>query len=155
MSLVTAGAWCILLIGAAALPHAAHDLGDLGSTAMPQFARVALIASLLFLPVAMGEGFLGLCLSLMAVGVAYGDLRQRLTLFLAASVMILGAYPVVHLAGNTLTAFIADPVAEAAFAVDQGFAHPVDRVRIEGAAESDPLARQALAMRARRAGRLG
>jgi len=155
LSLVTAGAWCIVLIGGAALPHAAHDLGDLGSRAMPQFARVALLASFLLIPLAMGEGFLGLCLMLMGVGVVYGDLRQRLTLFLAASVVILGAYPVVQLAGNTLTVFVSDPVAEAAFATQQGFNHPVDQVRIEGAAQSDPLAAQALAARARRSGHLG
>jgi hypothetical protein len=40
-------------------------------------------------------------------------------------------------------------VAEAAFATAQGFTHPVDQVRIETAAAYDPLAAQALAMRAR------
>jgi tetratricopeptide (TPR) repeat protein len=155
MSLVVAGMWCIALIGGAALPHAAHDLGDLLSGAMPAFARAALLASGILFPLALGEGLLGLCVALMAVGVVYGGLRQRLTVFLAALVVILGAFPVVHLAGNTLNAFSADPVVEAAFSTAQGFTHPVDQVRIEAAADSDPLAAQALAMRARRAGRLG
>jgi len=155
LALVAAGAWCILLIGGGSLAHAAHDLGDLGSRSMPGFARAALLASVLLLPLAFGEGFFGLCLALMGVGVVYGDLRRRLILFLAASVMILGSYPLVQLAGNTLTLFVSDPVAEAAFANSQGFDHPVDRQRIESAALHDPLAAQALAARARRAGRLG
>jgi hypothetical protein len=46
-------------------------------------------------------------------------------------------------------------VAEATFATARGFTHPVDQVRIEAAADRDPLALQALARRARRAGNLG
>jgi tetratricopeptide (TPR) repeat protein len=154
LSLVVAGMWCITLIGGAVLPHAAHDLGDLLSGSMPGFARVAFLASLLLVPLALGEGVLGLCAALMAVGVVYGDLRQRLTLFLAALVMILGAFPAIQLAGSTLNAFSADPVAEAAFSTAQGFTHPVNQMRIEAAADSDPLAAQALALQARRTGSL-
>jgi tetratricopeptide (TPR) repeat protein len=152
---VLAGIWCIALVGGAALPHAAHDLGDLLPGKAPRFARVALLASLLLAPVALGEGLLGLCAALSAVGCYYGDLRQRLTVFLAASLFILGAYPVLQLAGGTLEAFFADPVAGAAISTAQGFTHPVDQVRLEAAAASDPLAARALAMRARRAGMLG
>jgi tetratricopeptide (TPR) repeat protein len=155
LSLVVAGLWCITLIGGAALPHAAHDLGDLLSGSMPGFARIAFLASLLLVPLALGEGVLGLCAALMAVGVVYGDLRQRLTLFLAALMMILGAFPAIQLAGSTLNAFSADPVAQAAFSTAQGFTHPVSQVRIEAAADSDPLAAQAMALRARRDGSLG
>jgi len=155
LSLAIAGIWSILLLGGAALPHAVHDLGDLLAGSTPPFSRVAFLASLLLIPLALGEGLLGLCAAFMGVGVVYGDLRQRLTLFLAASVAVLGAFPVIHLAGSTLTLFASDPVVEAAFATAKGFTHPVDQVRIEAAAHSDPLAAQALALRARRAGRLG
>jgi len=155
VSLIAGSMWCITLISGAAAPHAAHDLGDLLSGSMPAFARVALLGALILVPVTLGEGLLGLCASFMAVGVVYGGLRQRLVLFLAALAVILGAFPVVHLAGNTLTAFSAEPGAEAAFATAQGFTHPVDQVRIEAAADYDPLAAQALALRARRAGNLG
>jgi hypothetical protein len=48
-----------------------------------------------------------------------------------------------------------DPVVEAAFSTAQGFAHPMDQVRLEAAADKDPLAAQALALQARRAGNLG
>ncbi|MBW2287651.1 MAG: hypothetical protein JRG90_07490 [Deltaproteobacteria bacterium] len=152
---VIAGIWCIALVGSAALPHVAHDLGDLLPGKAPLFARVAMLASLLLAPVALGEGLFGLCAVLSAVGCFYGDLRQRLTIFLAASLFILGAYPVLQLAGSTLETFFADPVAEAAISTAQGFTHPVDQVRLEAAAASDPLAARALAMRARRAGTLG
>jgi tetratricopeptide (TPR) repeat protein len=152
---VLAGLWCIALVGGAALPHAAHDLGDLLPGKAPRFARVALLAALLLVPVALGEGLLGLCAGLSAVGFFYGDLRQRLTIFLAASLFILGAHPTLQLAGSTLEAFFSDPVAEAAISTAQGFSHPVDQVRLEAAAASDPLAARALAMRARRTGTLG
>jgi tetratricopeptide (TPR) repeat protein len=155
VSLIAGSMWCITLIAGAAAPHAAHDLGDLLSGSMPAFARVAFLGALILVPLTLGEGLLGLCASFMAVGVVYGGLRQRLVLFLAALTVIVGAFPAVHLAGNTLTAFSAEPVAEAAFATAQGFTHPVDQVRIEAAANYDPLAAQALALRARRAGNLG
>jgi len=155
LSLVAAGLWCIALIGGAALPHVAHDLGDLLSGSMPGFARVALLAAVMLVPLALGEGLLGLAAALMAIGVVYGDLRHRLTLFLAALVVILGAFPAIQLAGSTLNAFAADPVIKAAFSTAQGFTHPVDQARIDAAANSDPLEAQALALRARRAGRLG
>jgi len=151
---VLAGLWCIALVGGSALPHAAHDLGDLLPGKAPRFARAAMLAALLLAPVALGEGLLGLCLVLSAIGCFYGDLRQRLTVFLAASLFILGAYPVLQLAGGTLEALFTDPVAEAAISTASGFSHPVDQVRLEAAAESDPLAARALAVRARRAGTL-
>jgi tetratricopeptide (TPR) repeat protein len=154
LSLIAGGMWCITLVGGAASPHAAHDLGDLLSGSMPAFARVAFLAAAMLVPLALGEGLLGLCAALMALAVVYGDLRQRLVLFMAASIVIMGAFPVIHLAGNTLTAFSADPVSESAFATAQGFTHPVDQLRIEAAADYDPLAAQALAVRARRAGNL-
>jgi len=155
MGCVLGGLWCIALVGGVAARHAAHDLGDLLSSGMPGFSRLALVAAALLAPLAFGEGLLGLCAVLMAIGVVYGDVRQRLTLVLAASVVVLGAFPVVRLAGNTLTALSTDPVAAAAFATDQGFTYPVDRVRIESAADNDVLAAQALALRARRDGNLG
>jgi len=154
LSLIAGGLWFITLVGGAASPHAAHDLGDLLSGSMPAFARVAFLAAAMLVPLALGEGLLGLCAALMALGVVYGGLRQRLVLFMAASIVITGAFPVIQLAGNTLTAFSADPVSEAAFATAQGFTHPVDQLRIEAAADYDPLAAQALALRVRRTGDL-
>jgi tetratricopeptide (TPR) repeat protein len=151
---VLAGLWCIVLVGGHALPQAAHDLGDLLPGKPPLFARVSLLAALLLVPLALGEGALGLAAALSAIGFFYGDLRQRLTVFLAASLLILGAYPVLQFAGSTLEASFSDPVAEAALSTAQGFTHPVDQARLEAAANSDPLAARALAMRARRAGTL-
>jgi tetratricopeptide (TPR) repeat protein len=155
LSCVLGGLWCIALIGVVKARHAAHDLGDLLSGSMPAFSRLALIASALLAPAAFGEGLLGVGAVLLAIGAVYGSMRQRLTLVLAASVVVFGAFPVVRLAGNTLTALSTDPVAAAAFSTDQGFTYPADQVRIDSAADHDLLAAQALALRARREGNLG
>ncbi|MFQ5417816.1 MAG: hypothetical protein ACE5FL_12315, partial [Myxococcota bacterium] len=155
LALVAGGLWCIALVGALSAGHAAHDLGDVLSPKAPSFARAALLASMLLAPLALGEGLVGICGVLLAIGVVYGEARQRFVLGLAAAVVVLGAFPVVRLAGTTLTVFSADPVTAAAFATAQGFTHPVDQLRIETAADSDELAAQALALRARRAGNLG
>jgi hypothetical protein len=155
LSCVLGGLWCIALVGGVAARHAAHDLGDLLSNRMPSFSRLALVAAALLAPVAFGEGLLGACAVLLAIGAAYGGLRQRLTLVLAASVVVFGAFPVVRLAGNTLTALSTDPVAAAAFSTGQGFHYAGDQLRIRAAADHDVLAAQALALRARRDGNLG
>ena len=44
------------IVAVGALPHAAHDLGDLVTDQMPGFARAALLSSLLLLPILLGEG---------------------------------------------------------------------------------------------------
>jgi tetratricopeptide (TPR) repeat protein len=155
MSFVFTGLWSIALMGGAALRRAAHDLGDFLPGEAPRFARAALLASLLLVPVALGEGLLGLVAGFAAAAIFYGGLRQRLSVVLAAALFVLGAYPTLQLAGATLFAFFSDPVAEAAISTAQGFDHPVDRARLVAAAGSDPLAARALAMRARRAGTLG
>jgi tetratricopeptide (TPR) repeat protein len=149
------GLLCIAVVSFFASPHAAHDLGDLFGRSMPAFARAALLGSVLLLPVALGEGILGLALCLLAVGVIYGSAGQRLVLILAAVAMLLGAYPVARLAGAALGALPADPVAQAALATGQGLALPADVARLEAAPEDDLLAKQALARLSRRTGNLG
>ncbi|HPG28285.1 MAG TPA: hypothetical protein PLW10_21815, partial [Myxococcota bacterium] len=71
------------LSSAQAIPHAAHDLGDLLSTRSPVYARYAALAALLLLPLALGEGIVGLTLSLFTVGFAYGRGAQRKMLAMA------------------------------------------------------------------------
>lgn len=155
LALIAGGLGCIALAAFFAAPHAAHDLGDALSGSMPAFARAALLGSLLLVPLAMGEGLMGLALGLLAIGVVYGRTRQRLVLALAALFVVGGAFPVARLAGGTLAAFAADPVADAAYRTAEGFEFPVDLARLEAAADRDPLAARALARRARRAGNLG
>ncbi len=147
--LLAIGAVCLV-----AVPHAAHDLGDLVSRRMPSFGRVALLAAWLLLPLALGEGLLGFAVALAVVGFAYGSPRQRIALVLAAGAVIAGAFPVARAAGRALEAFPNDPVARAALAASRGIALPEDVARLE-AASSDPLAREALARLARRGGSIG
>ena len=47
---------------------------------MPQFARAALVAAVILLPVAVGEGATGLALGLLAVGFIYAGSRMRMAM---------------------------------------------------------------------------
>jgi tetratricopeptide (TPR) repeat protein len=154
-ALVGGGLLCIAVMSLFAAPHAAHDLGDLFWRSMPGFARAALLGSVLLLLVALGEGLFGLALGLLAIGVIYGRTAQRVVLALAAAALLIGAYPVAQLAGATLGALPADPVAQAALAAGQGLALPADVARLEAADEDDLLAKHALARLARRTGNMG
>ena len=155
IALVAGGLLCIAVAAALAIPHVAHDLGDVVSSEMPAFARAALLAGVLLLPLVIGEGLLGLGLALLAVGVSYGPARQRFVLGLAAAAVVVGAFPVARLAGATLDAFSRDPVALAAVAAARGIPLAQDIVRLEAAADDDLLAERALAIHAWRAGHLG
>ena len=152
-ALVLGGLLCIAAAGCLAAPHAAHDLGDLISRSTPSFARVAVLGALLLLPLALGEGALGLALVLLALGCAYGARAQRWVLGLAAAAVAIGAFPVANLAGTLQGALDRDPVAEAAVSTALGSSLTSDSLRL-AAAHGDPLAARALARRARRAGSL-
>jgi tetratricopeptide (TPR) repeat protein len=151
-ALVAGGLLAALLAGAAALSHAAHDLGHLLPRATPSFGRFAGLAALLALPLAFGEGALGLALALLGVGVIYGGRGQRAALLLAALGIGVGAYPAIRYAGAALAALPGDPVAQAAWAAAQGIPTPVETKRLSALAASDPLAARGLAIQARRTG---
>ena len=151
-ALVAGGLLAAALTGAAALAHAAHDLGHLLPRVTPGFARFAGVAALLALPLAFGEGALGLGLALLALGVIYGGREQRVALLLAAAGIGIGAYPAIRYAGAALTALPADPVAQATWAVAQGIPTPVETQRLSALAASDALAARGLAIHARRPG---
>jgi tetratricopeptide (TPR) repeat protein len=141
------------VVGASVLHHATHDVGDWLSSSMPSFSRAALVASLLLLPVVLGEGAAGLTLGLLAVGFVYAGSRMRMAMTLAAALIVIGAYPVMRLAGVALTAFDGDPVAVATYATIQGIESPRDLALLERVSVDDPLAAEALAIHARRSGR--
>jgi tetratricopeptide (TPR) repeat protein len=92
---------------------------------------------------------------MLAIGVVYGRTGQRVLLALAAAAVVAGAYPVARLAGSTLLAFGADPTLDAAVSSTLGLAQPIDLARLAAAEADDPLAQRALAVQARREGRLG
>ncbi|MCG8589346.1 MAG: hypothetical protein MJE66_08640 [Proteobacteria bacterium] len=133
---------------------AAHDLGDLVSRDMPEFARVALLGCLLLLPLWLGEGLLGFGLGLFAAGVAFGTASHRKALALAAVLLVLGLYPLARFAGSALLALETDAVALAALSVATDTESPAELSWLERFEDSDPLAQHALAVRARRKGDL-
>jgi hypothetical protein len=155
VGLLAGGLLCIAAAGLFAAPHAAHDLGDAISGQMPAFARVAFLGSLVLVLPLLGEGLLGLALGLLAIGVVYGRPGQRVVLALASAAVLAGAFPVARLAGSTLLAFAADPVLDAAVSSTRGLAQPIDLARLDVAGAEDLLAARALAVQAKRGGRLG
>lgn len=155
LALALGGLLAIAVASIAKVPHAAHDLGHLLPGQAPEFARFALLGALLLVPLALGEGLLGLALAGLAVAFVYGSRRQRLALLLAIGAVGVAAYPLGRLAGSTLNAFPADPVARAAFTTAQGMATPVQLARLTDAADRDPLALRGLAIHARQSGNLG
>src|SRR5258706_495300 len=121
---------------------------------MPRFGCWAALGAVLALPLALGEGGLGLALALLGVSVIYGGRAQRIAMLLAVAGIGAGAYPLMRYAGAVLAALPGDPVAQAAFAVAQGIPTPVEVARLSRSAASDPLAARGLAIQARRAGEL-
>ncbi|MEE9607817.1 MAG: tetratricopeptide repeat protein [Myxococcota bacterium] len=154
VALVLGGLLCIAASAVFAAPHAAHDLGDAVPGSLAGFARFALLSTWLLVPLALGEGALGLAVALLAPAMVYGSRGQRVALAVATATVLLGAYPVAGLAGSVLTTLPGDPVADAALFTAHGAPRPHDRVRLEAAAEDDALAARALALQARQAGSL-
>jgi tetratricopeptide (TPR) repeat protein len=142
------------MVGSSVFPRAAHDLGDLATRRMPAFARAALLGSVVLAPLALGEGVLGLSIVLLAIGATYGGARNRMALALAATLLVLGLFPIARLAGRAIDALAADPVAESALAVRQGIPTRGDIELLEAVADQDLLAMRALAAHARQRGAL-
>lgn len=142
----------IVWVGAGVFRHAAHDFGDLFSRQMPDFARGALLASLLLVPVLFGEALMGVVLGLFLLGFLYRRASYRRALFLAAVLLVVGVHPMTRFAGMALTALDSDPVASAAHAVMREMTSPADIEELVRASGEDPLAKAALALHERRSG---
>lgn len=155
VALVVGSLVAILGAGLFVVSHVAHDLGHLISSNTPTFARYALLGALLFCPLALGEGFLGVALVVLAMAIIYGSRAHRIALGLAAGALLVGAYPMIRGAGSLLDAFPSDPIASAAYATASGLASPVEIARLRAASRRDPLAARGLAIQARRTGNLG
>jgi tetratricopeptide (TPR) repeat protein len=153
LALIAGGLLTLTIFGVFAFSHAAHDTGDLISSAMPSFARAALLGAVMLLPLSLHQGLFGLALTLFSVGLIYGTVRQRLVLCSAAIAVLVGAFPMARLAGTLFTAYVETPIEAAVFTTD-GFALPGELRLLESAAEIDPMAAMALAVASRRAGNL-
>jgi tetratricopeptide (TPR) repeat protein len=150
--LTTACLVFIVWVGASVFRHAAHDLGDLVSNQMPDFARGALLGTLLLFPVLLGEELMGVVLGLFLLGFLYCEPGYRRALVLAAVLFVIGVYPMTRFAGMALTALDSDPVATAAHAVVRDMTLPSDLEELAAAGDDDALAQAALALHERRAG---
>lgn len=143
----------VLAVGASGFARASHDLGDLLSKRTPGFARAALLCAVVGLPVALGEGLLGLLLGVFGIGVVYGGSRHRAVLAMAAVLLLLGLYPILKLAGTALAALDADPVATASLAVARDNAGAAQITLLhEAELQGDVLAARMLAVLALRQG---
>ena len=142
----------MLLAALMVFPHAAHDLGDLLSGQTPAFARSAALAALVLVPLALGEGIVGLALAVFTVAFAYGKSGQRNALAMAAALLVIGLHPLARLASVTTVLLDQDPVARSVLAVGNGIATQADIERLREASVEDLLAAHALAYHARRYG---
>lgn len=142
----------IVWVGAGAFRHAAHDLGDLVSREMPDFARAALLGTVLLVPVVLGEALMGVVLGLFVIGFLYCEAGYRRALAIAAVLLVVGLYPMTRFAGTALTALDSDPIATAAHAVASGSSSPADIELLGRSADEDWLAEAALALHERRSG---
>ncbi len=140
----------VALLGLKAIPHAAHDLGDVLSSGMPAFARFALLACVLLLPLWLGEGLAGVTLGLFGVAFLYGQPRERSVLVMAAIVLVVALHPLAQWASIAATVVDLDPVSRSALAVTKGTASRADVDRLEAAFGDDVIAAHAIAYRARR-----
>ena len=133
--------------------HAAHDLGDLlAGRRMPAFARSAALATLLLIPLVLGEGVIGFALALFVVAFTYGKSRQRNMLVMAASLLVIGLHPLAQFVSIATTLVEKDPVAGSVMAVIAGTETRADIERLEAVVDEDPAAGHVLAYRARRYG---
>ena len=154
MMMIVSGLLFLFLVGLAFFRSAAHDLGDLFSAQMPGFARVALLSAFLLIPLALGEGLLGLGCGFFVIGVVYGRSIHRTTLALAVLLLTTGTFVVTNWAGQAADALEADPVASSALALVRGRATSAQWELLEYAADSrqDTLALRSLAVHAGRRG---
>ena len=141
----------IVWVGVSVFRHAAHDVGDLVSRGMPNFARAALLAAIGMLPLLLGEALMGLVLGLFLLGFLYCEPAYRRALSLSAVLLVIGLYPMTRWAGVALTHLDSAPVAAAAHAVVRSTHSPAD-VDVLHRAGDDRLALEALALHERRSG---
>ncbi len=156
-ALVTAcligGLLFLFVAGGSLVAAAARLLGEL-PVALPLVSRAALVAGLLLIPAALGEGLFGVALAFAALGLWPGNSWQRVAVGIALAVSIAGLHPLADRAGEELVAFGSDPVAESVFAVEHAQPSRLDIDRLERAAAEDPLVAGALALYTKRTGDL-
>jgi tetratricopeptide (TPR) repeat protein len=150
-------------VGAAALfllaallamgPAAASQLGG-ALPGLPVVSSFAWVAVAVAAPVAFGEGWAGIALGAVLLVLAYGSVSLRLATLGAVALLLAGLHPLTDRAADRIARLGADPVADAAWQVERGFATPFELARLARADGTHPLAARALAVHARREGAL-
>jgi len=135
------------------LPRLVRELARLHET-LPQASRLAMVACLLLLPAALGQGLLGAALALAALASSSGGWSRQAAVALSLALLVLGLHPVLDRAAAARVALAADPVALAAWSAENGLPDAAERARLRRRADRDPLAARAVALRDKRAGRL-
>ncbi len=149
-----AGALFLLVAALVSAPGAARQTAAAFPGGIPLVSGFAWVAAVVSLPVALGEGWAGVVLGASAIAFAYGTLSLRIAAAAAAGLLLLGLHPLADRAGRALATLAADPVAEAAWRAERDLATPLEIARLERAGDGHPLAARALALHARREGRL-
>jgi tetratricopeptide (TPR) repeat protein len=142
----------LALAAAAAFPRFARDLQRLREVPAPSAGAFA--AALVLAPVALGEGLAGLGLGLLALALVNGSAWRRLWVFSGGVLLVVALFPLLERRAQSHAALVLDPVALAAWATEQGTPGPVELARVLRAAEGDPLAARAVALRLARQGEL-
>jgi tetratricopeptide (TPR) repeat protein len=148
-----AGSLAFLALAAfAAFPRFARDLRRLRE--LPGPSAGALAAAIVLAPVALGEGVAGLGFGLLALALVNGSAWRRLWVLSAGVLLVIALFPLLERRAQSHAALVLDPVALASWATEQGTPGPVELARVVRAAESDPLAARAVALRLARQGEL-
>jgi tetratricopeptide (TPR) repeat protein len=142
----------LVLTAIAAFPRFARALRRLRE--LPGPSAGALAAALVLAPVALGEGVAGLGLGLLALALVNGSAWRRLWVFSAGVLLVVALFPLLDRRAQSHAALVLDPIALAAWSTEQGTPGPVELARVSRAAESDPLAARAIALRLARQGEL-
>lgn len=144
----------LTLVALESAPRLVRDLGRFRED-LPSASRWALLASLVLLPAAFGEGLAGLVAGLVFLAALHGSVWRRAVVAVAVGTVLLSAYPMLEAVSDARAGIGRDPIAVAAHAVEHGLptADELARVRYASAA-ADPLAARALALRTKRSGDL-
>jgi len=154
-SLVAGGILFLVVSALVRAPVAMVDLARRLPGDLPTHALAAGLAAVVALPVAAGEGLLGLAAGALLAALPWAERGHRRTLALAALAVWTGIHPATDAAGRWLAALGADPVALAVADAETGRLTAEGRERLARHASSeDPAAAHALVLWSKRAGRL-
>ena len=142
----------LALAAVAAFPRFARDLRRLRE--LPGPSSGALAVAIVLAPLALGEGPAGFGLGLLAFALVNGSAWRRLWVLSAGALMLVALFPLLERRAETHAALVLDPIALAAWATEQGTPDATELARVVRAAESDPLAARAVALRLARQGEL-